>query len=381
MPEYIFPLRQGVGAPSVPCVKEGETVRRGQRIADIPEGKLGSAIHTSVSGIVRAVTDEAVRIEAAAEQTKDYVPLENADPLSMIRASGLVGLGGAGFPVWAKLGKPFAPEKKGCVIINAAECEPILSHNIDSVEKRPEDVLRGLAIEMDVMHAARGFIAIKKKHTAAVAALQKALAAYTGEKPVNIHLLPDMYPMGEERAIVREVLGELLPPDAIPLAAGAVVSNVETAVRIHEAVDLGKPMIDKDLTVAGKLKTHPGETIVMHDVPVGISACGASEERMKELAASYGSEVVDIEYCKQAMPVRNTRKCLNPGKCPGQVAKVLAIRKAGAGAILIGNCSDCTNTVMSCAPQLGLPVYHSTDLALRAVNHKLIRKIHIAPES
>ena len=246
MPEYIFPLRQGVGAPSVPCVKEGETVRRGQRIADIPEGKLGSAIHTSVSGIVRAVTDEAVRIEAAAEQTKDYVPLENADPLSMIRASGLVGLGGAGFPVWAKLGKPFAPEKKGCVIINAAECEPILSHNIDSVEKRPEDVLRGLAIEMDVMHAARGFIAIKKKHTAAVAALQKALAAYTGEKPVNIHLLPDMYPMGEERAIVREVLGELLPPDAIPLAAGAVVSNVETAVRIHEAVDLGKPMIDKD---------------------------------------------------------------------------------------------------------------------------------------
>ena len=301
-------------------------------------------------------------------------------------------------------------------------------------------MLRGLAIEMDVMHAARGFIAIKKKHTAAVAALQKALAAYTGEKPVNIHLLPDMYPMGEERAIVREVLGELLPPDAIPLAAGAVVSNVETAVRIHEAVDLGKPMIDKDLTVAGKLKTHPGETIVMHDVPVGISvgdifqisgglaeygelimggpftghrteikdpvikttggliaaecfpkgpekigllvcACGASEERMKELAASYGSEVVDIEYCKQAMPVRNTRKCLNPGKCPGQVAKVLAIRKAGAGAILIGNCSDCTNTVMSCAPQLGLPVYHSTDLALRAVNHKLIRKIHIAPAS
>lgn len=90
---------------------------------------------------------------------------------------------------------------------------------------------------------------------------------------------------------------------------------------------------------------------------------------------------MDIEYCKQAMPVRNTRKCLNPGKCPGQVAKVLAIRKAGAGAILIGNCSDCTNTVMSCAPQLGLPVYHSTDLALRAVNHKLIRKIHIAPES
>lgn len=62
--------------------------------------------------------------------------------------------------------------------------------------------------------------------------------------------------------------------------------------------------------------------------------------------------------------------------CPGQVAKILALKKAGAEAVLIGNCTDCTNTVMSCAPQLGLPVYHVTDQALRAVNERLIRKIH-----
>lgn len=89
-----------------------------------------------------------------------------------------------------------------------------------------------------------------------------------------------------------------------------------------------------------------------------------------------GSEAAGVEYCKQAHRVKNSLKCENPGKCPGQVQKVMALKKAGAQALLISNCTDCTNTVMSCAPKLGLPVYHCTDGALRAVNHKLIRKIH-----
>ncbi|MFC0904324.1 hypothetical protein ACFHWD_06445 [Clostridium sp. MT-14] len=87
-----------------------------------------------------------------------------------------------------------------------------------------------------------------------------------------------------------------------------------------------------------------------------------------------GSKVVGVEYCKQAKQVKNTRKCENPGKCPGQVQKVLALKKSGAQAVLISNCTDCTNTVMSCAPQLKLPVYHCTDGALRAVNYRMIRR-------
>ena len=96
---------------------------------------------------------------------------------------------------------------------------------------------------------------------------------------------------------------------------------------------------------------------------------------MKQIAESMGSEVAGVQYCKQAMETGNTRKCLNPGKCPGQVQKVMLLKKAGADALLIGNCTDCSNTVMSCAPKLGLAVYHSTDGPLRAVNHKLIRRI------
>ena len=428
-----YPLRQGVGAPAVPVVQPGDHVRRGALIAAAPADALGAPIHASVTGLVRS-TEGTIVIEG--ERAEDYEKLAPAAPLSMLRASGLIGLGGAGFPTWMKYRSPLPAG--GTVIVNAAECEPILSHNLLRAERQPDGIVRGLCLAMDLAQAAHGVIAIKAIHTAAVRALETAIAHGAGGRDISLHLLRNLYPMGEERALVREVLGRLLPVTALPLEAGAIVSNAETIYRLHEAVDLGKPLIDKDLTVAGKLRAHPGEILPLLDVPIGrsvaavfadvgglppedsygellmggpftghrttpsapvvkttggliaaecfpkgparigllICACSADEVRLREVAASLGSEVAGVACCKQALPVKAARKCQNPGICPGQVAKILALKKAGAEAVLIGNCTDCTNTVMSCAPQLGLPVYHVTDQALRAVNERLIRKIH-----
>ena len=225
--------------------------------------------------------------------------------------------------------------------------------------------------------------------------------------------------------------------ESLPLEANAIVINAETACRVQEAVDLKKPLIDKDLTVAGKIKGNVQSKLIQTymDVPLGmmvedvfemasgvesgygeiimggpftgkrtymnnpiikttggliatecfmkgpekigllVCACGADKERLEQIADSMGSTVVGVEYCKQAKKVKNTRKCENPGRCPGQVQKVMALKKAGAQAVLISNCTDCSNTVMSCAPKMGLPVYHCTDGALRAVNIPLIRAI------
>lgn len=426
---FVFPLKQHIGAPGVPLTTVGDRVLRGQKIAARPQGALGANIFSSCSGTVATVTEGEITVEADEVQPESYVPLTKSTPLDLIEEAGLVGLGGAGFPTYAKLAKPFA--SGGAVIVNAAECEPVLAHNIRRITEQPQKLVRGLRIAMQLMHAGKGYIAIKAKHTAAVAALQKAVPA-----DITVHLLPDMYPMGEERAIVREVLGVLLPVTSLPLDAGAVIINAETAVRIAEAVDDKKPLIDKDITVAGKLRGNKNLVQTFLDVPLGITvadafemagglaegygelimggpftgkrtqpgapvikttggliasecfmkgpeklgllicACGAQRERMEQLAASLGCEVVGVEYCKQAAAVKGTRKCENPGKCPGQVQKVMALKKAGAQALLISNCTDCSNTVMSCAPKLGLPVYHCTDGALRAVNHKLIRRIH-----
>lgn len=428
METFIFPLQQHIGAPATPSVRVGDDVKRGQLLAAKAEGKLGSNIFSSVNGKVTAVTDVAVTIDADDVQPKDYVTLTQTEPLKLIEEAGLVGLGGAGFPTYVKLGSKLNPG--GVVIANASECEPILSHNIKRIEEMPEQLIRGLHIAMDIVGADKGVIAIKGYHTEAIEALRKAL----DDSSIDLHLLPNIYPVGDERAIIREVLDNLLDVEQLPLAANAIVINAETVCRVQEAVDLKKPLIDKDLTVAGK---NAGENIqVFRDVPLGrlvsevidraggiteeygelimggpfmgkrtypeepivkttggilvtqdfmrgpkkigllVCACGANQERLEQIAASMGAEVTDVEFCKQAKLMKNgTRKCENPGHCPGQVQKVMAIKKSGADAILISNCTDCSNTVMSCAPQLKLPVYHCTDGALRAVNHKLIRRM------
>lgn len=416
---FCFPLKQHIGAQAAPAIVKGDSIVRGQLVASKGENTLGANIYSSVSGVVTEVTEEAIFIRADEKQTKEYKKLTAKDPLALIEEAGIVGLGGAGFPTYAKLAKPF--EKEGYVIVNAAECEPILEHNIRAIEENPAQLLRGLCIAMEVTRAAHGVIAIKEIHTEAIEKLQDAISqlAKEGEKKeISLHLLPNMYPMGEERAIIRECLGKLLSVESLPLEADAIVINAETVCRIQEAVDLKKPLIDKNMTVAGKLEGNENLIQVFFDVPLGISvgemfekagglaegygelimggpftgkrtsldapvikttggliaaecfpkgpekigllvcACGANKERLAQLAESLGSEVVGCEYCKQAHQVKSALKCENPGRCPGQVQKVMALKKAGAQAVLISNCTDCSNTVMSCAPRLGLPVYH-----------------------
>lgn len=426
---YRFPLKQHIGVAAAPTIVEGDNIVRGQLLASVSDNCLGANIFSSVSGVVTKISETEITIEADEKQTKEYLPLKQETPLALIEEAGIVGLGGAGFPTYAKLKNPLPPD--GVVIINAAECEPILGHNIAAIEKSPAQLIRGLQIAMDVVKVEKGIIAIKEIHTKAIEALQQALT----DERIRIVKLPNLYPMGEERAIIRETLGVLLGVESLPSEAHAIVINAETTCRIQEAVDLKKPLIDKNMTVAGKLKGNENLIRIFEDVPIGISvgdmfeqaggladgygelimggpftgkrtsldapvvkttggliaaecfmkgperigllvcACGADKTRLEQIAESMGSEVVGVEYCKQAHPVKSSLKCENPGRCPGQVQKVLALKKAGAQAVLISNCTDCSNTVMSCAPQLGLPVYHCTDGALRAVNEKLVRRI------
>ena len=422
-----FPLRQHIGVPSEPVVSTGTHVKRGQLIAKKPDASLGANIFSSVDGTVDSVNEAEIVINEENTDFSKYEKLTETSPLKLIEESGLVGLGGAGFPTYVKLGKKF--ESGGVIAVNAAECEPILSHNIDRIEKEPQQLIEGLKIAMEVVNAQKGIICLKHIHTKAIEILKNNIK----DDNITIFELENIYPVGEERAIVRDALGVLLDPEQLPLAAGAIVINAETVYRLREAVVDKKPLIDKDLTVAGKLKEN-ASIHIFRDVPLGesvgtvidmagglgpeygeiimggpftgkrttlsepivkttggiivaenfmpgpkkigllVCACGANKERLEEQAKSMGSEVVGVEYCKQAKEVKNSLKCENPGRCPGQVQKVMALKKNGAQAVLISNCTDCTNTVMSCAPQLKLPVYHCTDGALRSVNYKMIRR-------
>lgn len=427
---FCYPLKQHIGAPSKPCVKAGEHVKRGQLIAVLPDGKLGANIHAGVGGVVGEVTASEIVIIPDGAATDEFVPIEGKTTAELVKAAGIVGMGGAGFPTYVKLKTKLQPG--GVVIANASECEPILGHNIARIEKYPEMLVRGLKYAMEAVGAEKGIIAIKGKHTEALRALRGVIC----DRSIDIHPLPDLYPMGEERAVIRETLGILIETDKLPSAANAVVLNAETLCRVVEAVEQKKPSITKDVTVAGRLNGKNIKTFL--DVPTGTSvgamlehaggtyaeygelimggpftgkrtqldasitktsggiiaampflkekkplgllvcACGATRERLSEIAESMGANVVAVERCKQVEETKGgSLKCKNPGCCPGQAERVLRLKKAGAEALLISNCTDCTNTVMTIAPKLGLAVYHCTDGALRSVNLPLIRKMKL----
>ena len=432
-------LKQGaVGKPCAPIVAVGDKVKRGQLIAT-PTG-LGANVHSSVAGEVIEITDDRIIIKPNAKQPKTFVKIKKGSNLEMIKEAGIIGQGGAGFPTFIKIynGKDDKPVlDHGYILVNASECEPGLAHNIAQIDADPEMLLRGMHYVMDIAGADKGIIAIKKKHRDTILKLDALLK---DDPAIERHLLPDIYPMGEERAVVRECLGIELEPDKLPSAANAVVINSETVYSCAKAIEEQKPLIDKNITVRGMIKGG-NEAHVFMDVPVGrsvqalideaggfdemgygevimggaftgkateldapitkatgallvtrpfrdlhgakmgilVCACGGNLERMEDLVKKYNATETHVCYCKQAMEMPNgTRKCERPGNCPGQVKNNLEFKKAGCEYIIIGNCSDCSNTVMASGPKMGLKVMHMTDHAMMAVGHPLYRTLKVS---
>ena len=385
-----IPLKQHVGGPCQAIVNVGDHVKRGQLVA-VPAG-LGANIHASLSGVVEEITEMDIVVKLDKEQTDDYVRLEKTDDyLQKIKDAGIVGVGGAGFPTGIKFSTQIPG---GYLIANAAECEPILGHNVKFMEEQPEVLVRGMKYIMELTGAKEGYIAIKTKYRKALLALGKACK---NEPNISIKILPNMYPAGDERVIVRETLGVILQPGQLPLEANAIISNVETIKHVVNAIEDDKPLIDKDLTVGGRVQN----TSIFLDVPIGlpisvfieraggyinphgeivrggpftgrpaqedepinkttggllvampypqerekvgilICECGAQEERLRQIADGMGAEVVSVQMCKRMKPDKNGRlRCELPGICPGQAEKVLKMKKDGAKAVIAGTCQD-----------------------------------------
>ena len=385
-----IPLKQHVGGPCQAIVNVGDHVKRGQLVA-VPAG-LGANIHASLSGVVEEITEMDIVVKLDKEQTDDYVRLEKTDDyLQKIKDAGIVGVGGAGFPTGIKFSTQIPG---GYLIANAAECEPILGHNVKFMEEQPEVLVRGMKYIMELTGAKEGYIAIKTKYRKALLALGKACK---NEPNISIKILPNMYPAGDERVIVRETLGVILQPGQLPLEANAIISNVETIKHVVNAIEDDKPLIDKDLTFGGRVQ-NPS---IFLDVPIGlpisvfieraggyinphgeivrggpftgrpaqenepinkttggllvampypqerekvgilICECGAQEERLRQIADGMGAEVVSVQMCKRMKPDKNGRlRCELPGICPGQAEKVLKMKKDGAKAVIAGTCQD-----------------------------------------
>ena len=386
--EIKIPLRQHVGGLNTPIVAIGDKVYRGQLIAIL--NGLGANIHSSFSGRVDNIDENYIIIKADEVQPPDYIKIkESTDHLELIKEAGIVGAGGAGFPTHIKINTKL---EDGCVIVNAAECEPILNHNMIRIGKEPDIIIRGLRYVMNITGARKGFIAIKPKNTKPMIELAKEIKEF---EDIEIKYLPDVYPAGDERVIIREILGIKLKPGQLPLEAKAVVLNIETIRNITLAIEERRPVITKDVTVGGRINSQEK---VFLDVPIGIPVktlidkcngyvkpygeivlggpftgkpgeedspitktlggilvtmpfpndnrkfgvigceCGADITRLKAIAEGMGGKVVGETNCKRMVEVNGRFRCEEPGVCPGQAEKVMYLKKNGAEAIIVGTC-------------------------------------------
>lgn len=219
--------------------------------------------------------------------------------LEKIKAAGIIGAGGAGFPTHAKLAA-----KTRYVIVNGAECEPLIRVDQQLLDLHPEEVIAGLEIAMGVTGAPNGIIALKGKYKEAVASLKKNIAG----KPIDLFILEDFYPAGDEQVIVYEVLKRLVPEGGIPLKVGCVVSNVETLINIAGAI-AGKPVTDTYLTIAGAVP-DPITIKVPVGTPVKEAVALAGRDNLEGMAVIDGGPMMGRIVEDFGQPVTKTTKAL-----------------------------------------------------------------------
>ncbi|MBN1997184.1 SLBB domain-containing protein [candidate division KSB1 bacterium] len=181
--------------------------------------------------------------------------------------AGVIGAGGAGFPTFIKLRGSYE-----YVIANGAECEPLLQCDQQVMLHDANRVVEGLEIAMTATGASKGIVALKKKHTQAIPAIQKAVKA--SQKAIDVFTLENYYPAGDEQVLVYEVLGRIVPEGGRPADVGCLVQNVQTCVHIAAAAS-GRPVTERLLSVHGEVK-QPKTLKVPIGTPVQtvLDACG-----------------------------------------------------------------------------------------------------------
>jgi len=284
--QVVIPLSQHLGAPCESVVSKGDHVRRGS-VLGTTDAFISAPVHSPVDGTVLDIAMtltpagsrvSAVFIEVDAEQDLDsYEPVDRSGSTAeTVRAAGIVGMGGAMFPSSVKL----TPPKEfdiDTVILNGCECEPFLTCDHRMMLEHPDQVVRGAGIIAEAVGASRIVIGVEDNKPDAIEVLRGSV-----DDGVEVMELPTKYPQGAEKQLISVVLGKEVPKGKLPAATGAVVHNVGTAVAIAEAVDLGKPLIERVVTVTGAV-TRPGNYLTL----IGTS--------IADLIANAGGLVGEVE--------------------------------------------------------------------------------------
>ncbi len=385
--KIVLPMQQHIGAPCEPKVKVGDIVSVGQVVGDTDKF-VSAPIHSSVSGKVVAVGDvnlpsgvvtKGVTIESDGEmhQSEDIKPPvveSREDFIKAVRASGLVGLGGAGFPTHVKLA--FPKEKNiDTLIINAAECEPYITVDYRECLENSKNIIGGIQLLQKWLEIPNVIIAIEDNKPQAFKALQEIAGEFKVKDNVKLMTLKSVYPQGAEKMMVQSATGRRVPPGKLPADVGCLVMNVASAAFIGRYMRTGRPLVSRSMTVDGSAIAEPKNV----RVPIGTSIseiidfCGGFKSEPEKILsggpmmgmAVFSTDVPMIKsnnailaFAKGDAELKTERDCIRCGRCaqacPMSLMPTLIERYAKIGdvdslnKIGINVCMECGSCAYSC---------------------------------
>ena len=310
-PEAVIPMAQHMGAPAECLVAPGDEVREGMLIGKA-RGAFSANVHCSIPGRVKEIREiylpngirsQAAVIEFEGEFDRPAAPdgqWQSKSPqelLAIIREQGIVGLGGATFPTPIK----FTVREGSRVeyfVMNGVECEPFLTADHRLMVEKTRELLTGIAVVARILSPAKILVGVEENKPDAIEALQAASA----EDGPDIEVVPlkMKYPQGDEKQLLKALIGAEVPSGGLPLDIGAVVSNAGTVFAIYEAVVLGKPLIERIVTVSGTAVKNTANFKVRIGTPVSylLEECGGFSEPPGKIVAGgpmMGFVVVDLD--------------------------------------------------------------------------------------
>jgi len=320
--KLILPLQQHIGTPAEACVEVGDRVLKGQIIASI-KGGLGVPVHAPTSGTIEAIamhpvphpsgmSDWCITLApdgqdewAERQAMTDYRSRDRATVLARIRESGIVGLGGAGFPTNIKL-QPPKDRKVSTLILNGAECEPYITADDMAMRERADEVVSGLRIMAWILRPERCIIAVEDNKPDAINALRKA----TEGTQTEVAVIPTKYPSGGEKQLIQVLTGMEVPSGGIPADIGMVCQNIGTAIAVSRAVLFGEPLISRIITITGHAVSNPGTYEVLLGTPIEhlLEQAGVNNQRLQRLIL--GGPMMGYTLETPGVPIVKTTNCI-----------------------------------------------------------------------
>ena len=347
----VYPLSQHIGAPASPIVAVGDTVLRGQKIAEAG-GFVSAPVFASVSGTVKAIEPRHVAtgdlvnsiiIENDGEMketdfhgVEDVASLSKEQIIEKVKEAGVVGMGGAGFPTHVKL-SPKEPDKIEFIIANCAECEPYLTADYRRMLENPEELIGGMKIVLRLFDHAKGILGVEDNKPDCI---QKLKELTKDEERIEVMPLKTKYPQGGERQLIYATTGRSINSKMLPADAGCIVDNVETLVAINRAVKEGKPVMDRIFTVTGDAVANPGNfeyCIGMSYAEILEEAGGFKEDPEKMIS---GGPMMGFAVFSLEIPTTKTSSSL------------LCLKKDDVSASEVTACINCGRCVSVCPEQI-----------------------------